>query len=287
MSQEINNPTAETPRQRRHAWIWIMLMVNIVFLLVLMSLGIIALRVGNYLPETDIVFIAGKNTDVSVGDSENSSWKTEEEIKIFDSGYLNDNGDLTVNSDDGQSLIAPGTEMTYGFTMYNNSNVAVYYEVDLDLIVKIGKLPQGREMEERIPVQVKLETASGDYLIGSETSFVSLSDALVNVKRRALGAESFETFTLHLKWDYEGDDANDTALGDISAEEDLSLNLSVEAYAEEHPDPAAKGGTSIDAEKETEIGGSVRWVWVLLLMINTAVLIFYVSWLMNKRLQKW
>ena len=127
MSQEINNPTAETPGQRRHAWIWIMLMVNIVFLLVLMSLGIIALRVGNYLPETDIVFIAGKNTDVSVGDSENSSWKTEEEIKIFDSGYLNDNGDLTVNSDDGQSLIAPGTELTYGFTMYNNSNVAVYY----------------------------------------------------------------------------------------------------------------------------------------------------------------
>ena len=43
----------------------------------------------------------------------------------------------------------------------------------------------------------------------------------------------------------------------------------------------------IDAKKETEIGGSIRWVWMLLLMINTAVMIFYVSFLMNKRLQKW
>ena len=287
MSEQMESTPIETPRQRRHAWVWIMLMVNVVFLLLLMTLGIIALRVGNYLPETDILFIAGKNTDVSVGDGEKSSWQSDEEIEIFSNGYLNDNGELTVNSEDGASLVAPGTEMTYSFTMYNNSNVAILYEVDLDLLVKLGGVVQGSDMEERMPIKVKLEEDSGAYLIGGEDEYVALSDALVTKRRRTLGAESFETFTLHLAWDYEGDDANDTALGDMSADEGLSLKLTVETYAEEHPDPAAKGGNSIDAEKETEIGGTVRWVWVRLLLINTAVMIFYVSWLMNKRLQKW
>jgi hypothetical protein len=61
MSEEIvSTPVIDTPRQTRRAWVWIMLMVNVVFLLLLMTLGIIALRVGNYMPETDVVFIAGK-----------------------------------------------------------------------------------------------------------------------------------------------------------------------------------------------------------------------------------
>ena len=287
MSEQVESTVVETPRQQRHAWVWIMLMVNIVFLLLLMTLGIIALRVGNYLPETDIVFIAGKTTDVKVGEDEKSAWQTNEQIEIFSSGYLNDNGELTVNSEDGMSLVAPGTEMTYSFTMYNNSNVAVYYEVDLDILIKLGGIVQDGEMEKRMPIMVKLEQDSGGYLIGDESEYVALSDAIVAKRRRAIGAESYETFTLYLKWDYEGNDQNDTELGDMSSDEGLSLSLMIDTYAEEHPDPSARGGTSIDAEKETEIGGSVRWVWVLLLLINTAVMIFYVSWLMNKRLQKW
>ena len=130
MSETEKSTMPETPQQKRHAWVWIMLMVNVVFLLLLMTLGIIALRVGNYLPETDIVFIAGKNTDVTVGDADSPSWQSDEEIDIFSSGYLNEQGDLTVNSADGTSLIAPGTETTYSFTMYNNSNVAVLYDCE-------------------------------------------------------------------------------------------------------------------------------------------------------------
>jgi hypothetical protein len=222
-----------------------------------------------------------------VGDAQKPSWKTNESIQIFSDGYLGENGDLTVESHDGTSLVAPGTEMTYSFSMYNNSNVAILYEVDLDMWVKLGGVKQDETMEARMPIKVKLEQDSGGYLLGSEDTFVSLADAMTVEKRRVLGAECYETFTLHLVWDFEGDNTNDTQLGDLSDLEDLTLTLGVETYAEEHVDPAAKGGTSIDAEKETEIGGTVRWVWVLLLLINTAVMIFYISWLMNKRLQKW
>ena len=287
MSVNPDIPIRETPRQQRKAWVWIMLMVNVVFLLMLMTLGIIALRVNNYLPETDIVFIAGKNTEVVVGDDEIPVWETDEDISIFVAEHINDNGEVTVESADGTELVAPGTSMTYEFTMYNNSNVAVLYETDLDLLVKIAGKKQGDEMERRIPIYVKLSTGSDEYLIGGDDEYVRLADALVTKKRRQLAAESYEVFTLDLIWEFEGDDANDTELGDISALEGLDLTLAIDTYATEHPDPAAKGGHSIDATKATEIGGTVRWVWVLLLLINTAVIIFYVSWLMNKRLQKW
>ena len=287
MSERQPDTVRETPRQQRKAWVWIMLMVNIVFLLLLMTLGIIALRTGNYLPETDLVFIAGKNTDVTVGDGEKPHWKANEDITIFKTCYANNEGIVTVNSDDGTALIAPGTDMHYQFTMCNNSNVAVLYEVDLDLLVHLGDLLQGRDMEERLPVKVKLYSDSGEYLVGSKDAYVALADALVVKKRQLLGAESFETFHLDLAWAFEGNDVDDTVLGDLSAEQDLSLSLFVDTYAEEHIDPAAKGGTRIDAAEDTEIGGSIRWVWVLLLLVNTAVMIFYVSWLMNKRLQKW
>ena len=287
MSLNSQDAVRETPGQQRHAWVWIMLMVNIVFLLLLMTLGIIALRVGNYLPETDIVFIAGKNTDVAVGDNEKTRWEANEDISIFDAHYVNKNGETTVESDDGMSIIAPGTEIHYQFTMYNNSNVAVVYEADLDMFIKLGGKTQGYEMEENFPLKVKLYTEDGEYLIGSDNDFVGIAEALVAKRRKILGAESYETFNLMLVWDFEGDDALDTDHGDLSAREDLTVTLAVDTYAEEHFDPAAQGGTAIDASKETEIGGTVRWVWILLLLINTAIMIFYVSWLMNKRLQKW
>lgn len=277
----------EAPRQQRKAWVWIMLMVNIVFLLLLMTLGIIALRAGNYLPETDIVFIVGTKTDVAVGDAEHPRWEANEEIDIFDTHYANGDGQITVESQDGEALIAPGTNMEYQFTMCNNSNIAVLYEVDLDLLVKLGGEVQGQDMEEALPIKVRLTTGNGEYLLGDEESYVKLSDALVVKKRLVLGAESYDTFTLDIAWDFEGDDQNDTHLGDLSAEENLTLTLTIDTFAEQHMDPAAVGGTRIDGDKDTEIGGSVRWVWMLLLMINTAVMIFYISFLMNKRLQKW
>ena len=60
MAEESGEPTesvVEREKKKRkmsdekRAWIWIMLLVNIVLLLLLLLLGIIALKVGNYLPE--------------------------------------------------------------------------------------------------------------------------------------------------------------------------------------------------------------------------------------------
>ena len=288
MTSDTQQTDSRAPKRsgERRAWVYIMLMVNIVFILLLMTLGIIALRVGNYLPEnTDILFIVGKNPEVSVGDEEIAKWETGQRVNIFQSAYANGKGEPTVVSQDGTKVVAPGTLSTYKFTMCNSGNMAVLYETDLDFTLKIGT-----EVQEtyNFPMKVRLRNAGGDYLIGSETEWVNVKDATLNRHVSLLGAYSYETFTLDLLWEFEGgNDELDTLYGNLAAQKGVTLTLGINTFAEEHFDATAAGGTEYEVEGTKEFGGTIRWLWLTMLFINTAVLVFYVSWLMNKRLRKW
>ena len=150
---------------QRKQWIWIMLMVNIVFVLLILTLGIIALRVGNSLPEgTDILFIVGKNPSVEFGNGEygggGEKWQAGKNVNIFSASYQNDSGEVTVLSQDGTNVIAPGVTTTYKFTMQNNGNMAVVYETDLDFILKIG---EERKTDFEFPLKVRLLNDRGEY----------------------------------------------------------------------------------------------------------------------------
>lgn len=288
MTSESHSTDSRIPKRahERRSWVWIMLMVNIVFILLLMTLGIIALRVGNYLPEnTDILFIVGKNPEVSVGDDEIAKWENGQRVNIFQSAYNNENGAPTVVSQDGTKVVAPGTISTYRFTMCNSGNMAVLYETDLDFIFKIGTEVQKTY---NFPMKVRLRNAGGDYLIGGENEWVNVKDATLNRHVSLLGAFSYETFTLELLWEFEGgNDELDTLYGNLAAQKGVTLTLGINTWAEEHFDSTAAGGTEYEVEGTKEFGGTIRWLWLVLLMINTAVLVFYVSWLMNKRLRNW
>lgn len=293
MAAESGEPTesaAEGEKKKRkssdekRAWIWIMLLVNIVLFLLLMLLGIVALKVGNYLPEgTDIIFIVGKDPSVEVSDEE-GKWQSGKNVNIFKANYVNGEGKTTVVSQDGTKLIAPGTESTYKFTMYNNGNMAVVYETDLDFVLTIG----GNEQDEYdFPLKVRLHTENGDYLIGGETEWESVDGATLTKYVRVLGARSYETFILELFWEFDGgNDALDTMYGDLSVEKGVSLTLGINTYAEEHIDPAATGGTRVDINEKGEHGGALRLLWIILLILIAAILIFYVSWLLGMRLKK-
>ena len=75
--------------------------------------------------------------------------------------------------------------------------------------------------------------------------------------------------------------------GDLSAERGVTLTMGINTYAEEHIEPEAQGGIPVEVDGKQEYGGTIRWLWMIMLFINAAILIFYVAWLMNKRLQKW
>lgn len=278
----------ESKQSTRKQWVYIMLMVNIVFILLLMTLGIIALRVGNTLPEgVDVLFIVGKNPSVDFEDSNEGGgkWKSGKNVDMFKAQYENGEGTPTVVSQDGTKLIAPGTKTTYRFTMNNDGNMAVDYFTDLDFVLKIGN---ETVTDYQFPLQVRLLNDRGEYLIGDENTYEQVAKASLDQYRSILGAKSFETFELQLIWLFEGgNDELDTMYGDLSAEKGVTLTLTINTTAEESLDPTAQGGTKMEVEGTEEYGGTIRWLWLVMLMVNTAIIVFYVAWLMNKRVQKW
>ena len=278
----------ESKQSTRKQWVYIMLMVNIVFILLLMTLGIIALRVGNTLPEgVDVLFIVGKNPSVDFEDSNEGGgkWKSGKNVDMFKAQYENGEGTPTVVSQDGTKLIAPGTKTTYRFTMNNDGNMAVDYFTDLDFVLKIGN---ETVTDYQFPLQVRLLNDRGEYLIGDENTYEQVAKASLDQYRSILGAKSFETFELQLIWLFEGgNDELDTLYGDLSAEKGVTLTLTINTTAEESLDPTAQGGTKMEVEGTEEYGGTIRWLWLVMLMLNTAIIVFYVAWLMNKRVQKW
>ncbi len=282
MSTSTNN---KNPHGTRKQWVWIMLMVNIVFVLMLMTLGILALRIGNSLPEgTDILFIVGKNPEVGFEDS-GGKWQAGKNTDIFRSEYKNGENKSTVVSQDGTKIIAPGVTTTYKFTMQNTGNMAVLYQTDLKFTLKIGD----QILEDyKFPLKVRLVNDRGEYVIGTEDQWVDVNEAVLYGYPGVLGANSYETFEFKLAWEFNGGcDELDTYYGDLSAEKDLYLTLKIKTYAEEAPDPTAQGGNRVEVKGTQEYGGTIRWLWLALLMINSSILVFYVAWLLNKRVNKW
>ena len=169
--------------------------------------------------------------------------------------------------------------------MYNNGNMAVVYATDLDFRLKVGEETVSAE---DFPLKVRLVNTLGEYIIGSEYQWVSVHDASLDQYSATLGASSYQDFELQLKWDFHGgNDELDTLYGDLAAERGVSLSMTLNTYAVEHDDPRAEGGKLINSDtRHQEYGGTIRWLWMLMLFINTAVIIFYISWLMNKRLHK-
>ena len=276
----------ETSPSTRKQWVWIMLMVNIVFVLVLMTLGIFALRIGNTLPEgTDILFIVAKNPSAEVEDESGIVWEKHTNVDIFKTSYKNGNGEFTVVSNNGDKVFAPGTATSYKFTAQNSGNMAVDYTIDLNFVLKSG----GEKMDlTNFPISVRLTNTSGDYLIGDKNTYVPVERAILSTHADLLGAYSYETYELEIYWPYEsGNDSYDTFLGNLSAEKEVWVTMELDFYAFESLDATAQGGVQIEVEGTKEYGGTIRWLWLMLLMINTGILVFYIAWLMNKRAQKW
>ena len=278
--ERVTNPST------RKQWVWIMLMVNIVFVLVLMTLGIFALRIGNTLPEgTDILFIVAKNPAAEVEDESGIVWEKHTNVDIFKTSYKNGNGEFTVVSNNGDKVFAPGTATSYKFTAQNSGNMAVDYTIDLNFVLKSG----GEKMDlTNFPISVRLTNTSGDYLIGDKNTYVPVERAILSTHADLLGAYSYETYELEIYWPYEsGNDSYDTFLGNLSAEKEVWVTMELDFYAFESLDATAQGGVQIEVEGTKEYGGTIRWLWLMLLMINTGILVFYIAWLMNKRAQKW
>jgi len=165
---------------------------------------------------------------------ENTVWSGQTNIEIFRISYENGTGQVTVNSENGDKLLAPGTENTYRFTLENTGNVSLDYTLSMEAYFSHTDTP--------IPIYARVVDYQNHYLAGTPEEKVDVLE-LNNVKQSGtLSAGYVAPYTLEWEWPFELDDAYDTMLGNMAVEEDITLTIVIKTTASYNPDPQAPGG---------------------------------------------
>ncbi len=164
-------------------------------------------------------------------------WTKHTEIQVFHARYDNASGEITVDSGNGDKLIAPGTENRYYFDILNLGSTGAKYWIEAES--GVATLTYNDQTVD-IPITIRFFDANGDYLVGSE-DWEPLR-ALNGVKDKgSLSAGHYMRYTLDWQWPFEGDDTLDTLLGDLAAE-DAELTVRVAFNVRGEANAASTGG---------------------------------------------
>lgn len=256
----------------KQRWIW--LSVLLLFICAVVSTYVLTGRLGDFLlDDSDAIPLISKNISVISGedlsDKENTQssytqsetslsattpqttqqlknsnfeasdeqivWSTNTQVEIFRVSYVNGERKITVQSDDGDKLIAPGTENSYTFKLKNNGNSALDYTVTADAYFTPDDVA--------IPITGRLNRYDGKWIVGNEENYVNVSALDTAEDKSTLGAGKYTYYTLDWLWPFEsGNDELDTMLGNLAVEQDLVFTIVITTEAAESSDPYNDSG---------------------------------------------
>lgn len=155
---------------------------------------------------------------------DNTVWSTNTEIEIFSVSYENGEHVITVKSEDGQKVIAPGTENSYIFKFKNEGDFAL----DCNVRVEAYFTPEGLS----VPIKGRLSRYDGKWVTDSADSYVGVASLNGTEDSVTLDAGRYIYYTLDWMWPYEsGNDALDTIIGNMAEDEELTFTIAITTTA--------------------------------------------------------
>ncbi len=198
-------------------------------------------------------------------------WGTSTSVDLFKAAYANNSGSITVQSGDGENIIAPGTSDEYVFYLKNTGNVTLDYKMILESAFTLD--------DYSLPILVRL--SSGDrWILGDEETWVGPDSIAEITDAGTVDVNEYVTYTFEWQWPfeipgyngYEFNDHYDTALGNISARRDVSFSLSIETLST----AAAVSGdiTRDDYVEPLPLRDAFSWLpWLALLLALLALIL--------------
>lgn len=252
----------------------------ILLLLVLLSFLVLLLRITNILPNhTDIFFIEPKKPNTEIVDNE-QIWGNNTKINIFRTKEINEDGQIVVESSNGEKIIAPGMEGDYSFEIRNIGNMAV----DAKTILSVEIVTNLEEIDE-LPIEVRFMNYKGEDLF--EGGWININDYQECLSELTLGKKSYVDYKFFWRWAYEsGNDAFDTLLGNLATGQELSVAVNIVSSATLSDDVGASGGIKISSDSLRTGGNIVPLPYIILNLIILIIIIILIVLHKKKREQE-
>ena len=220
---------------------------------------------------------------------DNGIWSSKTDIEIFKMEYHND-GYITVQSSNGDKVVAPGTENEYTFHFKNEGNAPGKYNMKLEAIFSQKDWP--------IPIEARMKNQNGEYILGSKDSWDNSPD-LKEIKDSAvLGTNKFATYTFEWRWPFERGDGDelianneyDTFIADFeslySKEMTMTLNISTSTeldYGVENSTDKVQGISSPYTGEMRNL--AIRSAIVMLVLVTSIISIIHLERRQIKKIQ--
>lgn len=227
--------------------------IAILFVLLILSLIVLCIRIGEFSKHDDREVMLKSNMDA--------------DLDIFSVIYRNSTGEITVEGVDGEKVIAPGTAVDYTVRLRNKDKIAI----DYTLTTEVGFLS-----EHEIPVNFRLIDPDDNYLAGDAKTWADVK-ALSNVSHSdTIERGGSAEYIFQWKWPFEsGDDAYDTFLGNIS-DKDVAIKVTFTIHAEANTSLEANGGFW-----QSGMGRTVLWI-IFFILLLIAIILLLLSLIKNK-----
>ena len=172
---------------------------------------------------------------VYVGDLYGNIWGTETEIELFKVEYENNEHKVTIAGRNNESVIAPGTENSYAFSVKNESERILDYRVFIEVFF------EGLDKTDKIiPVQVRF---LGDrWIVGGENEFRPVMELNASEEKAILKKDSQVVYSVQWQWPFEQDLDGDGDIDDgdtldtwlANRTNDVSLKMRITVLSVQH-----------------------------------------------------
>jgi len=190
-------------------------------------------------------YIRGESKPDMLTYDEHAQWQINTDIDLFKTAYANDKGEITVQSQKDDKVIAPGTTNKYEFSLKNTGNISLDYTMLLDSVFTFR--------DHELPMQVRL-SSDDRWILGSEDSWVHPESLSEIIESGTVDVNQYVTYTFEWQWPFEegiGDvlilnDLKDTVIGEAAANQDVIFKLSIETQSEATPGAVPVNGSGIE-----------------------------------------
>ena len=234
-------------KKRRGTILWVLLVI----LLFLLLLTTIVLGARLYALTSQDKY----TVDLGLGEMDGS-------IELFRIEYENASGQITVQGSNGQDVIAPGTTASYDLRLRNQDDTII----DFVMEPTVSFLT-----EDAIPVEFKVVDEYGNYILGSETTWVTAAEMNDLAHRGSVHPGEVYTYHVSWQWVFETDpsqNANDTYLGNITGDRLPGVSVGIDTHATPNPKPVK---SNVHMMHLLGQGFGCCWccwlVWILLILV--------------------